>query len=75
MNRKQMQRMSGGPENHACCPEGWRDVPNVSGDYDLDATMMHRENPNLPDRLDQHISKGSGPRTGYNGYHNYHGDS
>jgi hypothetical protein len=52
-------------------------VPNLVGDYDLDATIQHRDNPSLPDRLAQHIRRGktSGPLTGYNGYNNYSGDS
>lgn len=75
MNRKDMQRLSGAAANHSCCPAGWRDVPNVSGDYDLDATMMHRENPNLPARLEQHLARGMNPRTGYDAYDGYNGDN
>lgn len=63
---------------HQCAPKAWRDVPNLVGDYDLDATIQHRENPNLPSRLELYVRKGERayhPVSGYNGYSNYHGDS
>lgn len=75
-----MQRLHGDGECHDCAPPAWRDVPRLVGDYDLDATILHRENPSLPDRLSLYV-KGAGrgnayaPRTGYNGYQNYSGDS
>jgi hypothetical protein len=58
-------------------PKGWRDVPVMSGDYDFDATIEHRNNPNLPARLNLYLKRYSnayGPITGYTGYQNYHGD-
>ena len=64
--------------NHECAPKDWRDVPVVTNDYDLDATIMHRNNANLPQRLALYVKRGTQPyrpRTGYNGYHNYGGDS
>ena len=36
---------------HQCAPKGWRDVPLVTGDYDMDATILHRRNKALPSRL------------------------
>lgn len=63
-------------QNHDCAPKAWRDVPDLTGDYDLDATIMHRSNKALPARLELYLKRsGSGPVTGYNGYHNYGGDS
>jgi hypothetical protein len=56
---------------HDCAPAAWRKVPKVTGDYDLDATIMHRKDTDLPDRIRTHLS---GPRTAYTAYHNYHGD-
>jgi hypothetical protein len=58
---------------HDCAPQGWRHVSNITGDYDMDATILHRSNPSLPDKLKQYTRK-SGPVTNYTGYHNYHGD-
>lgn len=67
-----------GVSNHQVAPAEWRaSTPNITGDYDLDATIMHRPNRNLPDRLElytRHPKRGYGPRTAYNGYSGYHGD-
>ena len=61
---------------HRCAPKAWRDVPNVTGDYDLDGTIAHRTNTDLPNRLALY-AKGDayGPLTGYDGYHGYRGDN
>jgi hypothetical protein len=62
---------------HDCGPKAWHAVPDVTGDYDLDATIMHRNNPDLPKRLElyvKHPGNAYGYRTGYNGYHGNHGD-
>jgi len=77
MKKGQMQRLQGRRETHDCCPHAWRDVPNLVGDYDLDATILHRENANLPARLELYVKGGRAyrPVTGYNGYSNYEGDS
>lgn len=78
MNKSTMQRLHGQSETHTCAPKAWRDVPNLVGDYDLDATILHRNNPSLPARLSLYVKRGNhayGPVTGYNGYHNYGGDS
>ena len=63
---------------HDCAPKGWHDVPVLTNDYDLDATILHRGNKDLPARLNLYVKhKGMnayGPKTGYNGYHGYSGD-
>ena len=62
---------------HDCAPKDWHSVPVVSGDYDLDATILHRSNKDLPDRLEMYVKQrvnAYGARTGYNGYHGYSGD-
>lgn len=62
---------------HDCSPKAWHDVPYLSGDYDLDATILHRSNRDLPRRLELYIKRGCnayGERTGYNSYHGYSGD-
>ena len=55
---------------HDCdAPKAWANVPNLVGDYDLDATILHRNNKDLPDRLKLYIKRASyGKRTGYSGY-------
>lgn len=63
---------------HINGPKGWHDVPVVSGDYDLDATILHRDNKNMPKRLNLYVKRGGagyGPRTGYNAYKTYSGDA
>lgn len=77
MDAKQMRNLAH-QGNHECAPKDWRDVPIVTNDYDLDATLMHRDNPNLPARLSlyvKHVVKPYGPITAYRGYHGYGGDS
>lgn len=78
MKPTEMHRMC-----HSGChingPKAWHDVPVVTGDYDMDATILHRTNKNLPHRLNLYVMRkgsgaGYGPRTGYNGYHGYSGD-
>jgi hypothetical protein len=65
---------------HQCAPGPWHSVPNVTGDYDLDATIMHRGNRDLPNRLRTHllmpkVGTGTyGQRTGYRSRHGNHGD-
>jgi hypothetical protein len=64
--------------NHVCAPKAWRAVPNLTGDSDLDGTIMFRKNEDLPARLNLYVTKRGtayGPLTGYDGYHNYHGDT
>ena len=62
---------------HQCAPRGWRTTPNMTGDYDMDATIMHRGNKSIPDRLSLYLRKGRSsyhPGSGYSGVTNYHGD-
>ena len=56
---------------HDCGPKAWHDIPNVTGDYDLDATILHRGNPNLPQRLALYVKqgKGYGPKNAYGKEH------
>jgi hypothetical protein len=77
MKRLQMMGISKNRTHEACAPKPWRDVPDVTGDYDLDATILHRDNADLPNRLALYTTNGNayGPLTGYNAYHNYRGDT
>jgi hypothetical protein len=76
--KAKLMRALGQCGDHECAPKAWRDVPNLVGDYDLDATIQHRENPDLPRRLALYVKRGErayGASSGYRGYRNYGGDS
>jgi hypothetical protein len=62
--------------SHTCAPEHWRTTPNMTGDYDLDAAIMHNRNSDLPQRLNLYLAPRPAyrPRTGYHSYDGYHGD-
>lgn len=68
MNRKQLKEISHG-ECHDCSPKAWHDIQKITGDYDLDATIAHRDNADLPLRLMMYR-----PKTAYSAYGGYHGD-
>lgn len=76
MNRQMMKHLAGHmDESHEICPKAWKGTPNISGDYDLDQTILHRKNPNMRALLEMHLTRRPyHPRTAYNGYHGYHGD-
>lgn len=62
---------------HMCAPKPWHGVPDCTGDYDLDATILHRNNRDMPKRLNLYLKTGRnayGPRTNYGGYAGYSGD-
>lgn len=62
---------------HDVCPKGYKTLPNVTGDYDLDATIMLRKNSNMPLRLALYTKttgNSYGYRTNYRGYHGNSGD-
>ena len=63
---------------HDCAPPAWRGVPKMTGDYDLDATILHRKNPDMAHRLSQHISAprgvSYGPRIRAQNHGNYGDD-
>lgn len=63
--------------SHECAPKDWRGVPKITGDYDLDATILHRRNTDLPHRLALYTRTVGEPyhsRGAYHGYAGYHGD-
>ena len=65
---------------HDCAPKAWKQVPNVTGDYDLDATILHRKNRDMPGKLNMHLAQprvvagAYGPRSPYAGYNGRRGD-
>jgi hypothetical protein len=66
-----------GHGSHQCAPRAWRGLPKITGDYDLDATILHRHNKDLPHRLalySRQVPAVLNPRSAYHGYAGYHGD-
>jgi hypothetical protein len=67
-----------GVRTHEVAPKLWRNTPNLTGDYDLDETLMHRKNCDMERRLAIHLRNAPrgqyGPRSAYSGYSGYHGD-
>lgn len=64
-------------QNHRCCPQEWRNVPDLTGSYELDAVIHKNSNRDIPARLEMYLDRSDplyGPRTGYSGYHGYSGD-
>lgn len=54
---------------HDCAPKAWRKIPNITGDYDMDAAIMHSHNRDMAGKIMSHLSTPHyGPKTGYNGY-------
>ena len=70
----------GGHGSHQLAPREWQGLPRITGDYDLDATILHRHNKDLPHRLALYTRMMGGthlrynPRTAYHGYSGYRGD-
>ena len=62
---------------HECAPAEWRNTPDMTGSYELDATIARTKNVDLPARLRLYMENevAYGARTGYDGYHNYGGDT
>jgi len=66
-----------GYTSHECAPKDWRNTPDMSGSYELDAVIKKSHNKDLPDKLKLHLENETayGARTGYDGYHGYGGDN
>jgi len=76
MRPNEMHRLAHAGSHDGDAPKPWHDVPNCTGDYDLDATILHRSNKDLPARLALYTKRNAyGYQTGYSGYRNYKGDS
>jgi len=78
MRPRDMHRLAHSGTHDSASPKGWHQVPKVTGDYDLDATIEHRSNRDMPHRLALYTKGGRvnayGYKTGYRGYHGYGGD-
>ena len=66
-----------GHTSHECCHEDWRKTPDLTGSFELDAVIKKSTNKDVPKRLKLYMENETayGARTGYDGYHNYGGDS
>jgi hypothetical protein len=54
---------------HTCAPPAWRRVPNVTGDYDLDASIGHSPNKDMAKKLSMYVTRQKyGYRTNYDSY-------
>ena len=62
---------------HECAPKEWRRTPDMTGSYELDAAIRRNPNKDIPKRLKLFMENETayGARTGYDGYHNYGGDT
>lgn len=69
MRYRDMHRLAHS-ECHDCSPSPWHRVPRVTGDYDLDATIGHSTNSDMPKRLSMYVGRTGayGPRTAYDAY-------
>lgn len=75
-----MHRLAHSGSHRTCSPGPWHSVPKVTGDYDLDATIMHRTNSDMAGRLQMYLRQprgaagAYGPRSGGTGYSGNSGD-
>ena len=62
---------------HKCCPKDFRGTHDITGHHELDAVIERNTNNCIPARLELYVETEAtyGPRTGYDGYHNYSGDT
>lgn len=67
-----------GYRNHTVAPKAWRQTSNLTGDYEMDASILHSRNKSVAAKIESHLSDGAAaysPRTAYNGYDGYKGDN
>jgi hypothetical protein len=57
-----MRQPSDNAPRHQCCPKAWRQTPDMTGDYDFDASIMHSGNRDMASKLRQHLKR---PRSAY----------
>jgi hypothetical protein len=75
-----MHRLAHQGSHASCSPKPWHAVPKVTGDYDLDATIMHRKNRDMQTRIGMYLRAPGvtagvyGPRSMKSGYSGNHGD-
>jgi len=65
------KKRSDGYPCHQCAPKDWRNVPMITGDYDFDATILHRKNLDMIGRLELYVRpkrSSYGYKTSYDAY-------
>jgi hypothetical protein len=65
------KKRSDGYPCHQCAPKDWRNVPVITGDYDFDATILHRKNLDMIGRLELYVRPkraSYGYKTSYDAY-------
>jgi hypothetical protein len=45
-----------------CCPDDWNHVPNITGNFEMDASIMKSKNKDAHARLADHIASDTGYR-------------
>ena len=55
---------------HRCAPKEWRNVPDLTGSYELDAVISKNTNKDMADRLAGHL-QGNDAYLIQNGYNSY----
>lgn len=65
-----------GFRNHTAAPRDWRHTANLTGDYEMDASIASCRNKSVPGKLKTHLlsEEPYGPRSNYSGYRGYSGD-
>jgi hypothetical protein len=80
MKPSAMHRLAHQGTHATCSPGPWHAVPKITGDYDLDATIMHRKNKDMIARIGMYLRTPMGfsgaysPRSSIRGYSGNHGD-
>ena len=72
-------RQPKGRPHHEYAPKAWRRTAVITGDYDMDASIVHCKNKAVPGKLKMYVAANHeqseyGTRSGYNGYSGYSGD-
>lgn len=62
-----------GTHYHQFAPEMWRKTPNITGDYEMDASIVHCKNKAVPAKLSMYTLEHNAYRsqTAYNAYSGY----
>lgn len=57
-----------GYKNHECCPADWRTTSDITGSFELDASILRTKNVDMKDRLADHLTGDQAyqKRTAYN---------
>jgi hypothetical protein len=51
-----VMRKPKGYKNHECCPADWKQTSDITGSFELDATILRTRNNDMRDRLSDHLT-------------------